>query len=242
MDLYELFKSHRNAKIGGGYDPKRILFHQLNILMRNDLITEKDGEEIDDWFGSHPEFKENIYCKENVRGRIPFIICPNPANYTTYEALVKAVDLGDQKRNTLFLDSKKITDTCSPKKNNFTASIVCGIETGIMAKNDLLKGKTLAKADDFFLKGIETTGSQQKSERIFFYEALMLLIYYPEILDVWDGIQAAGSYYESDNKRQSLRLYWLNDRPWRFLKIAKEESPIFDKRFVAPKVGERFTF
>lgn len=218
---------------GGNYNTTSIAKNQLEKLLDVGLITKNLQDELWESFVKKiPDIERNFPTVAN--GIIPLMICPNP-NIIPFENLFKRIDLGgNSQQNTFFLKNEHIEDMWNELPENTLGYTACNIETGIKLETS---EHTLVKHPH------ENVIHQQEhsSAHLLFYECLLLAFYYPDILDVWDGIQSLGSYYGKD--RHTLRLYWLNQKPYRYAKVAREDSPlVFDDRFVSPITSERICF
>ncbi len=213
--------------------PLDIITTQLNKLLEKKLIHESDHEAV----LRNKIFQNNElekFCNHMPEGFLPFMFCPNTKSFS-FNDLFNQIDLGgDPDLNTFFLKNENILDMWNPER--FKGKIElghlsCGINIGTTYEpRDLCMIKKTYKG--------EIQHQTHHESRITFYESLLLAFYYPDIFDVWDGIQSLGSYY--GEKHHTLRIYWLNQKPYRYLKVAREDSPlIFDDRFMSPRVTER---
>lgn len=238
--LKELFSSNQRNP-DGTYNEKVIFENQIITLRYHGLITDDNLQEFEKQFIKR-QSELHTQCMITEQGIIPFMFCPNPHMYLLKD-LMDEIDIGGKPDwNTLFLEQSEMNDIWNNYENlslsHSFSHIACGIQVGVTCDNpfQLQESSGIEKAPAKILGKIQNQPSSDITG-LTFYEGLLLSLYYPDIYDVWAGIQTAGTVYGKDE--QSLRLYWLNDKPNRFLKVAKEKSPLLDSRFISPRIQKR---
>lgn len=220
------------------FDEEQIFLHQLNHLKSSHLINDDDYEAIKKKFSKYKS-ELRFGCTGVEEGIIPFIICPDQNLYDVEDVLDEIIIGGSSQWNTFFLDQKKLKDLSVYPPSSSLFHIVCGIQIGI-THNDLFDVEEfpseIKKASSGTLQKIQNQLGRD-IVGLTLYEGMLLSLYYPDIYDIWDGIQTAGTVYGEDE--QMLRLYWLNDKANRFLKVAKEKSQLLDSRFISPRIQKR---
>lgn len=238
--LRDLFSSEQRNP-DGTYNEKVIFENQVMTLIRNGLITDDNRQEFERQFMKR-QSELHTQCVTIEQGVIPFMFCPNPHMYLLKD-LMDEINIGGKPDwNTLFLEQTEMDDIWNNPHNLFLSDslshIACGIQIGITCDNpfQLEESSGIEKAPADVLAKIQNQPGRD-IVGLTLYEGMLLSLYYPDIYDIWAGIQTAGTVYGKDE--QTLRLYWLNDKPNRFLKVAKEKSPLLDSRFVSPRIQKR---
>ncbi len=238
--LKQLFSAgQKNAD--GTYNEKNIFDNQMMTLSHHGLITDDDRQNFERQFMKR-QSELHTQCMTIEQGVIPFMFCPNPHTYL-FKDLINEIDIGGKPSwNTLFLEQTEMNDLWNNHHNlslaHSLSHISCGIQIGIVCDNpfQLEEYSGIEKASSGVLAKIQNQPGSDITG-LTLYEGMLLSLYYPDIYDVWAGIQTVGTVYGKDE--QTLRLYWLNDKPNRFLKVAKEKSPLLDSRFVSPRIQKR---
>ncbi len=235
--LTDLF-SPEQRNPDGTYNETAIFDNQIMTLAYLELITDDDRQYFE---GQFIKRKSELHeqCMSTEQGAIPFMLCPNPRS-CSFEHLMDVINIGGKSEwNTLFLDEKEMDDLWKHPHTAPLSHIACGIQIGITHDDpfhlkesvlgiDKAPANILAKIQ--MQPGCDITG-------LTLYEGLLLSLYYPDMYDVWDGIQTAATLY--GKKKETLRMYWLNQKPNRFLKVARESAPLLDIRYISPRAQKR---